>query len=168
MYKYCFDIQGTPVDEIEDDEDADEESTGVTDTGKAYLITGAIPSGGKHLETLKYEGKVNIPSFMFTAACCFKPKKPMESFSFAYLGFNEADTRIQVLNVANLEEFLKQFWPKNVPVRKNLDLFENSCDLATKTGDQVIEEIDVALRHQAKMRYEKDKTFLYTEKMEID
>ena len=168
MYKYCFDIQGTPVDEIEDDEDADEESTGVTDTGKAYLITGAIPSGDKHLQTLKYEGKVNIPSFMFTAACCFKPKKPMESFSFAYLGLNEADTRIQVLNVANLEEFLKQFWPKNVPVRKNLDLFKNSCDLATKTGDQVIEEIDVALRHQAKMRYEKDKTFLYTEKMEID
>ena len=168
MYKYCFDIEGKPIDEIEDDEDVDEEGTGVTNTGKAYLITGAIPSGGNHLKTLKHEGKVNIPSVIYTAACCFKPNKPMDPFSFAYLGFNEADTRIQVLHLSNLVVFLKQHWPARVSFPDNLDLFKDSCDLASKTGDQVIKEINHALHHQAEMRYEKDKTFLYTESMEID
>ena len=137
MYHYCFDIQGKPVDETEDDEDTDEEGTGVTDTGKAYLITGAIPSGGNHLETLKHKDKVNIPHYMFTAACCFKPKKPLESFSFGYLGIDEADTRIQVLNVSNLEVLLKLNWPDRASIPDNLDLFKDSCDLGSKTGDQV-------------------------------
>ena len=155
MYKYCFDIQWTSVDEIEDDEDADEESTAVTDTGKAYLITGAIPSEVKHLRTLKHQDKVNIPSFMFTAACCLKPKEPMQSFSFAYYGINEADTRIQVVDVSNLEILLKEIWPYQVSVPKNLNLFKNSCDFGSKTGDQVVKEINKALHHQAEMRYEK-------------
>ena len=168
LYKYCFDIQGKPTDEIEDDEDADEEGAGVTNTGKAYLITGAIPSGGNHLETLKHDDKVNIPSVIYTAACCFKPHKPMEPFSFAYLGFNEADTRIQVLYVSSLVVLLKEHWPDHGSFPKNLELFKDSCDLGIKTGDQVIKEINAALRHQAAMGYEQDKTFLYTEKMEID
>ena len=168
MYKYCFDIQGKPVDEIEDDEDADAEGTGITNTDKTYLITGAIPSGGNHLQTLKRKGKVNIPSVIYTAACCFKPKKPTESFSFAYLGFNEADTRIQILHVSNLVVLLKQHWPDHVSVPENLKLFKDNCDYGMKTGDQVIQEINAALHHQAEMRYEKDKTFLYTENMEID
>ena len=169
MYKYCFDIQGTPVDEIEDDEDTDEEGTGVTETGKAYLITGAIPSEkGKDRMTLKNKGKVNIPSFIFTAACCFKAKNEMDSFSFAYLGSNDADTQIQVLDVSNLEAHLRQLWPSNVPVPENLNLFKHSCDPGTTTGEQIINEIKVALHHQAEMRYEKDKRFMYTDKKEID
>ena len=169
MYKYCFDIQGTPVDKIEDDEDFDEEGTGVTDTGKAYLITGAIPSEkGQNRMTLKKEGNINIPSFIFTAACCFKAKMVMDSFSFAYLGINEADTRIQVLDVSNLEQLLRQLWPNNVPVPENLNLFKDSCDLGNPTGKQVIEEMNAALHHQADMRYEKNKRFMDIDKKDID
>ena len=141
MYKYYFDIQGKPVVEIEDDEDTDEEGTGIFDTGRAYHITDAIPSGGNHLETFKRKDKVNIPHYVFTAACCFKPKKPIESFSFACLGINEADTRIQVLHVPNLEALLKQYFPNHVSVPENLDLFEDKCDYGTKNGDEIVKQI---------------------------
>ena len=115
------------------------------------------------METLKHKGKVNIPHYMFTAECCFKPKKPIESFSFAYLGINETDTRIQVLHVSHLEALLKLNWLHHVSFPVNLDLFKDICDYGAKIGDEIVEQIHQALHHQAAMRCEKDKAFFYSD-----
>lgn len=123
--------------------------------GKRYLITGAIPSPSKNWKTLKNESKVNIPDYIFTAACCFKQEM---SFSFAYIGRNEANTEIFVSNVRNVGNVIQKKWPledsKVIENELDFTLFRNDCG---NYGDEASKAFKQKLHYRAKMRYENEK-----------
>ena len=126
--------------------------------GKRYLITGAIPSSSQNLKTLKKEGKVNIPDYIFTAACCLEQEM---SFSFAYIGRNQADPEIFFSTVTDVEKVIQNKWPlENSKLMENelvFTFFENNCKKENSDDDKVSEEFKQKLRDQARMRYEEEK-----------
>ncbi len=86
---------------------------------KAHVLTGAIP--GKN----KLNGRVNIPSYMWTAFCCYNSRERLW-VSEAYWALNKQEKAnenkaIKQNTLQELQQFLSQNWVKNV------QLFKNNC-----------------------------------------
>ncbi|XP_014749345.1 PREDICTED: endonuclease domain-containing 1 protein-like [Sturnus vulgaris] len=87
-----------------------QKSRGCTTT---YVITGAV-----HGDTNVPSGRVNIPSHIWSAACCVKGKKPLRSWG-AIAKNNE--NVVQNLTLVRLEKWLEKLYNGGVI------LFNNSC-----------------------------------------
>ncbi|XP_026087286.1 endonuclease domain-containing 1 protein-like [Carassius auratus] len=83
----------------------------------AHVLTGAIP--GKN----KINNRVNIPSYMWTAFCCYNRSKIW--VSEAYWAPNRQENHnepISKMTLQQLQEFLNGSWAQNVT------LFKNDCN----------------------------------------
>ncbi|XDV33825.1 hypothetical protein PO909_004093 [Leuciscus waleckii] len=85
----------------------------------AHVLTGAIPGNNKLNE------KVNIPSYMWTAFCCYN-SADRSWVSQAYWALNkeertDEEKTISKKSLKELQEFLSQKWVNNV------QLFESNC-----------------------------------------
>ncbi len=81
----------------------------------AHVLTGAIP--GKN----KLNGRVNIPSYMWTAFCCYNSRKRLW-VSQAYWALNKIERDDEPISTKSLQElqiFLGENWVKNVQLFKN-------------------------------------------------
>ena len=83
------------------------------------------------------------------------------SFSFAYIGRNQANPEIFVSTVTNVENVIQKKWPLyNSRLMENelvFTLFENNCKKKNSDDDKFSEEFKQKLRDQARMRYEEEK-----------
>ncbi|XP_032914493.1 endonuclease domain-containing 1 protein-like [Catharus ustulatus] len=80
-----------------------------------YVITGAVPGN-----TTVPSGRVNIPSYIWSAACCVKDKKPLKAWGA--LAENEINKNVvENLTLGRLETQLKKLYNGTVT------LFSNSC-----------------------------------------
>ncbi|XP_032913445.1 endonuclease domain-containing 1 protein-like [Catharus ustulatus] len=80
-----------------------------------YVITGAVPGN-----TTVPSGRVNIPSYIWSAACCVKNKKPLKSW--AAIAKNERNkNEVKELSLRKLENWLRKLYKGTVT------LFRNSC-----------------------------------------
>lgn len=82
---------------------------------KAHVLTGAIP--GKN----KLSDRVNIPSYMWTAFCCYNSGKK-QWVSQAYWALNKIerdDEPISKKSLKELQQFLSQNWAKDLQLFKN-------------------------------------------------
>lgn len=106
--------------------------------GKAYFITGAIP-GHATMKTrhgsMSFDTGVNIPSRMYTAACC--KFQNGDSFSFGYIGKNViANETTNYTNVMNVMD-VKLLGRRIGEVYYNSDsikFFNGNCDISNKTA----------------------------------
>lgn len=99
---------------------------------KAYFITGVIPGRTSTAEAMGKKGKlkdINIPSYLYTAACCRKNKG--KHFSFGYLAENSQNRPRNVLNpkplaqLANeISRLLKSVVRTSPP---NFQFFHDNC-----------------------------------------
>ncbi|XP_048059645.1 endonuclease domain-containing 1 protein-like [Megalobrama amblycephala] len=83
----------------------------------AYVLTGAIPGNNK------MEEKVNIPSYMWMAFCCYNSMEKAW-VSQAYWAPNEEENTKVIIpkkSLLELQEFLNEKWGENV------QLFQNYC-----------------------------------------
>ncbi len=81
----------------------------------AHVLTGAIPGENK------LNGRVNIPSYMWTAFCCYNSGKRLW-VSQAYWAQNKIEHDDEPISTKSLQElqiFLGQNWVKNVQLFKN-------------------------------------------------
>uniref|UniRef100_A0A673INE4 Uncharacterized protein n=1 Tax=Sinocyclocheilus rhinocerous TaxID=307959 RepID=A0A673INE4_9TELE len=81
----------------------------------AHVLTGAIP--GKN----KLNNRVNIPSYMWTAFCCYNSRKRLW-VSQAYWALNKQEKDNAAISKKSLQE-LQQFLSQNLA--KNVKLFKN-------------------------------------------
>ncbi|XP_067249393.1 endonuclease domain-containing 1 protein-like [Chanodichthys erythropterus] len=95
----------------------------------AYVLAGAIPGRNK------LKDRVNIPSHMWAVFCCYSEKGKSWVFS-AHWAENKDETdnskTIDDKTLEQLEEFLKQTWPK-------VQLFKERCNngkLVSQSGSQ--------------------------------
>ncbi|XP_056369817.1 endonuclease domain-containing 1 protein-like [Oenanthe melanoleuca] len=83
---------------------------------KTYVITGAVPGNNK-----VPSGRVNIPSHIWSAACCVKGKKPLRAWGA--IAENERNkNKVNIFNLTELEKKLAKFYGK-----PEVTLFKNSC-----------------------------------------
>lgn len=81
-----------------------------------YVITGAVP--GKSSIS---NGRVNVPSHIWSAACCLRKKKPIKTW--AAIAENERDrNHVRNLDLVELEHRLATLYG-----RVGITLFKNSC-----------------------------------------
>ncbi|NXB49155.1 ENDD1 protein, partial [Leucopsar rothschildi] len=81
-----------------------------------YVITGAVPGN-----TNIANGRVNVPSYIWSAACCLKGKKPIRAWGV--IAKNErSQNRVKTLDLAELENRLAQLYK-----RGGVTLFKNAC-----------------------------------------
>ncbi|XP_016349902.1 endonuclease domain-containing 1 protein-like [Sinocyclocheilus anshuiensis] len=81
----------------------------------AHVLTGAIP--GKN----KLNNRVNIPSYMWTAFCCYNSRERLW-VSQAYWALNKQEKNNAAISKKSLQE-LQQFLSQNLA--KNVQLFKN-------------------------------------------
>lgn len=113
----AFNAGGWRRMEIESGESMNTQCTDNNGKVLAHVLTGAIP--GKN----QLNNRVNIPSYMWMAFCCYDSKKKMW-VSQAYWALNKKerdDEGIGRSKLDELQEFLSQNWVKNV------QLFKNNC-----------------------------------------
>ncbi|NXD33526.1 ENDD1 protein, partial [Copsychus sechellarum] len=79
-----------------------------------YVLTGAVPGKAK-VPT----GRVNVPSYIWSAACCLKGENPMRAWgAIAKNDRNE----VKELNLGKLEKYLSRLYQG-----KDVTLFNNAC-----------------------------------------
>uniref|UniRef100_A0A9J7ZWC7 Endonuclease domain-containing 1 protein-like n=1 Tax=Cyprinus carpio carpio TaxID=630221 RepID=A0A9J7ZWC7_CYPCA len=86
----------------------------------AHVLTGAIPKPGKN----ELNNRVNIPSYMWTAFCCYNSKKKLW-VSQAYWAPNKQEHHNEAIsekNLQQLQQFLNENWVENV------QLFKKDCN----------------------------------------
>ena len=89
--------------------------------GASYFITGAIFG----LSPPPLAGKINIPSFLYTAACCLRAKKDGRKFSFAYLVENRNNPQVEKLSVLELGIKVRRKYPQQGGT--HIQFFEDDC-----------------------------------------
>ncbi|NWY66758.1 ENDD1 protein, partial [Erithacus rubecula] len=83
---------------------------------KTYVITGAVP-GNSNITN----GRVNIPSHIWSAACCLKGNTPIKAWGA--IAKNEINSnQVTNLNLGRLEAKLSQLYKG-----KDVTLFNNAC-----------------------------------------
>lgn len=81
-----------------------------------YVITGAVP-GNRYISN----GRVNVPSHIWSAACCLVGKKPIKAWGA--IAKNERNNdRVKVIDLVELENRLAQLYNKG-----GVTLFKNAC-----------------------------------------
>lgn len=93
--------------------------------GVPYYISGAIP-GGK-----KTDGNVNIPGYLYTAGCCRKDGNG-GSFSFGFIGENQRNSNVNLMDVVELGKAIKENYM--LPLKEPIKFFVDDCNYKDKSG----------------------------------
>ncbi|KAF4100865.1 hypothetical protein G5714_019061 [Onychostoma macrolepis] len=105
----AFNAGGWNRMEIESQESMNTNCTDNNGKVLAHVLTGAIP--GKN----KLNGRVNIPSYMWMAFCCYNSKRLWVSQAYWALNKKERDDEaINKTSLQKLQQFLSQNWVENV------------------------------------------------------
>lgn len=83
---------------------------------RRYFITGAIPGNQR------IRNNVNVPSIMWTAACCVTDD-PARTFSFGYYGNNVQYSKINKASVVDLQKTLEDYYKSE----SSVVLFDEIC-----------------------------------------
>lgn len=86
--------------------------------GTAFYVSGVIP-GGKATTN----SDINVPGFLYTAACC---RKDVGSFSFGFIGENKRNSHVDVLDVVKLGKTIKDNYM--LPLKKPIKFFMDDCN----------------------------------------
>ena len=110
---------------------------------KNFFITGGIPGG----ELIK--GKVRVPKYFFTAACCQKKKEPTESFSFGFISRSDRlleekpeNYPVRVMNVKALGEKVARLWEIAPQPEKPIQFFKgDGCNPESPNSNEKLEKL---------------------------
>lgn len=91
--------------------------------GISYFITGAI-TGNKPLNA-----GVNIPSHMYTAACCVKIGGT-GTFSFGHIGLNNQNSTIDSMSIVDLGKIVQNNYIP--PLKSEVEFFADNCNYNNK------------------------------------
>ncbi|KAM7056136.1 endonuclease domain-containing 1 protein-like [Acridotheres tristis] len=81
-----------------------------------YVITGAVPGN-----TYISNGRVNVPSYIWSAACCLEGKNPIRAWGA--IAKNERNqSRVKIIDLTELEMRLAKHYNM-----KGVNLFKNAC-----------------------------------------
>lgn len=105
------------VVEIKTKENMDKYCRDNNDNIVAYVLTGAIPSKAK------LNNRVNIPSYVWTAFCCYN-KTEASWVSKTFKAENKAtNVNVTFQDLQRLQDFLKR------QLKVNVELFNNNCNV---------------------------------------
>ncbi|XP_063065765.1 uncharacterized protein LOC134457718 [Engraulis encrasicolus] len=111
--------------------------------GTAYIVTGTVPSGNYRIPrqgefdppSSRDFNRVTAPSHVWSAVC-FKSNVEKQSFSFGYIGLNQADSKINVKTVPQLNRELSLLYHSN-----HVQVFADDCYSSKPKSEDVTQHL---------------------------
>ncbi|ROI16516.1 Endonuclease domain-containing 1 protein [Anabarilius grahami] len=94
---------------------------------KVYIVTGTVPNANIRIpqrESSEDPERVTVPSHIWTAVC-FEHQDSTESFSFGFIGQNQLEGGISLMNISELNNQLSRLYSQHSS--SSIQIFDDDC-----------------------------------------
>ncbi|XP_063065766.1 uncharacterized protein LOC134457719 [Engraulis encrasicolus] len=113
--------------------------------GTAFVVTGTVPSENDCIPrqgefddpTSRDFNRVSVPTHVWSSVCFVHKVKKERSFSFGYIGLNQANSKINVKTVPQLNKELSRLY--HVDVR----IFHDHCHFNNLRSEEIVKHLNM-------------------------